>query len=64
MHLGHRDGICHKKCVILIMRSGRQSTMEGIELQNQGKIRTLGKKENYKYIENGHHQPSGDERKN
>ena len=32
------------------MRSGKRHTMEGMELQNQDKIRTLWGKEMYKYF--------------
>ena len=32
------------------MRSGKQYTTEGIELTNQEKIRTLRKKERYKFL--------------
>ena len=33
------------------MRNGKRQITEGIEQQNQEKIRTLGKKEIYKYKE-------------
>ena len=39
-----------EKCAMLIMRSGKRRMTEGIELPNQEKIRTLGEKENYKYL--------------
>ena len=39
-----------EKCTMLIRKSEKRKTKEGIELPNQGKIRTLGKKENYKYL--------------
>ena len=32
------------------MRSGKQQMKEGIEIQNQEKIRLLGEKETYKYL--------------
>ena len=32
------------------MKSGRRQMTEGIELPNREKIRTLGKKETYKYL--------------
>ena len=32
------------------MKSGKRETTERIELLNQESIRTLGKKENYKYL--------------
>ena len=34
----------------LIIKKGKRETTEGIELPNQGKIRTLGEKEIYKYL--------------
>ena len=34
---------------MLIKKSGKTQTVEGIELTNQERIRTLGEKENYKY---------------
>ena len=46
--IGMEFGI--EKCAILIMRSGKRHTTEGIELPNQEKIRILGEKENYKYL--------------
>ena len=36
---------------MLIMKSGKRDIMEGIELSNQERSRTLGEKENYKYLE-------------
>ena len=39
-----------EKCAILIMISAKRETVEGIELQNSERIRTLGEKENYKYL--------------
>ena len=36
-----------EKCAVLIMKSGKRQFTEGIELPNQGKIRTLGEKETY-----------------
>ena len=38
------------KYTILIMKIRKRQMMEGIELQNQGKIRTLGVKKAYKYL--------------
>ena len=32
------------------MKNGKRQIMEGIELPNQERIRTLGEKENYKYL--------------
>ena len=39
-----------EKCAMLIMKSGKRQMMERIELQNQGKIRTLGEKETNKHF--------------
>ena len=39
-----------EKCPMLIMKNGKRHKMEGIKLQNQDKIRTLGEKETYKYL--------------
>ena len=39
-----------KKCALLLMKSRKWHMTEGIELPNQEKIRTLGEKENYKYL--------------
>ena len=47
-NIGMEFGI--EKCAMLIMRSGKWQMMEGIELLNQEKIRTLGDKETYKYF--------------
>ena len=52
-----------EKYAILIMKNGKRQIMEEIELPNQEKIRTLGKKENYKSSGSGHHQTIRDERK-
>ena len=38
------------KCAMLVMKSEKQHMMEGIEILNQEKIRTLGKKKMYKYL--------------
>ena len=35
---------------MLIMKSGKRETVEGIELQNQENIITVGEKENHKYL--------------
>ena len=40
-----------EKCVMLIMKSGKQHIMEKIELPIQEKIRMLGNKKTYKYLE-------------
>ena len=39
-----------EKCAILIMKSRELYMMEGMELPNQEKIRTLGEKETHKYL--------------
>ena len=39
-----------EKYAMLIIKSRKQQTTEGIELPNQNKIRTLGEKETYKYL--------------
>ena len=39
-NIGIEYGI--KKCAMLIMKSGKTETEEGIELPNQERIRTLG----------------------
>ena len=36
-----------KKCAMLIKKSGKRETMEGIQLPNQESIRMLGEKESY-----------------
>ena len=36
-------------CAMLLMKSRKRQTVEGIELPYQKSIRTLGEKENYKY---------------
>ena len=56
-----------EKCAMLIMKSSKRHTTDGMELLNQEKIRMLGGKETYKILGNikcWHHQKSGDERKN
>ena len=35
---------------MVIMKSGKRQMMEGIELPSQRKIRTIGKKDTYKYL--------------
>ena len=47
-NIGMEFGI--EKCAMLVMKSGKRHMTEGIELPNQEKIRTLGKKETYKYL--------------
>ena len=39
-----------EKCAMLVMKSGKRHTTDGIELPNQDKIRTLGENEIYKYV--------------
>ena len=39
-----------EKGAVLIMKSGKRQTIEGIELQNQEKIRMHGEKETYNYL--------------
>ena len=39
-----------EKCAMLVMKSGKRHGTDGIELPNQGKIRTLGENETYKYL--------------
>ena len=45
--IGMEFGI--EKCALL-MKSGKQHLTDGIELPNQGKIRTLVENETYKYL--------------
>ena len=42
---------------------GKEKQQKKIEVSNQGRIRTLGKKENVLYLRNGNHQISDEERK-
>ena len=46
--IGMEFGI--EKCAMLVMKNGKKEITEGIELPSQEKIRTLGEKENYKYL--------------
>ena len=39
-----------EKCAMLVMKSGKRHLIDGMELPNQDKIRTLGEKETYKYL--------------
>ena len=43
---------CIEKCLMLVMKSGKQHLMDAIELPNQEKIRALRKKETYKCLDN------------
>ena len=47
---GHRNGIWHKKCTMLRIKSRKQHIMDRMELPNQDKVRTLGEKEISKYL--------------
>ena len=38
-----------EKCAMLEIKNGKRHITEGVELQNQEKIRPLGEKETYKY---------------
>ena len=40
-----------EKCAMLVMKSGKRHLKDGMEQPNQDKIRTLGEKETYKYLE-------------
>ena len=40
-----------EKRTMLVMKSGKRHMAGGMELQNQNKIRTLGEKETYKYLD-------------
>ena len=46
--IGMEFGI--EKCTMFVMKSGKRHIMDGMELPNQDKIRTLGEKETYKYL--------------
>ena len=46
--IGMEFGI--EKCALLVMKSGKLHLIEGIELPNQDKIRTLAENETYKYL--------------
>ena len=50
-----------EKCAMLIIKSRKWQMTEGIKLPNQEKINNVQIPEN---IRSGHHQTSGDERKN
>ena len=39
-----------EKCAMLVMKSSKRHLTDRMELPNQDKIRTLGKKETYKYL--------------
>ena len=40
-----------EKCALLVMKSGKRHLIDGMELPNQDKIRTLAENETYKYLE-------------
>ena len=40
-----------KKCSLIKLKNGKRESTEEIELLNQERIRTLGEKENHKYLE-------------
>ena len=40
-----------EKCAMQIMKSRKRHLTDGMELPSQDKIRTLGKKETYKYTD-------------
>ena len=46
--IGMEFGI--EKCAMLVMKSGKRHTTDGMELPNQDKMRTLGENEIYKYL--------------
>ena len=39
-----------EKCALLVMKSGKRHMTDGMELQNQDKIKTLREGETYKYL--------------
>ena len=55
MQLEYRKDVLMKfgieKCAILVMKSSKPHLTDGMELPNLDKIRTLGPKENYKYLD-------------
>ena len=51
-----------EKCAMLIIRSGKQHMMEGIEQTNEEKIRILGEKETYNTWEYWKWTPSNNRR--
>ena len=46
--IGMEFGI--EKCALLVMKSGKRHLTDGINYQNQDKIRTLAENETYKYL--------------
>ena len=46
--IGMEFGI--EKCAMFVMKSGKRHLMDGMELPNQDKIRTLVENETYKYL--------------
>ena len=49
-NLGKESGIA--KCAMLIMKSGKRESTEGVQLKIRERIRTLNEKEDYKYLGN------------
>ena len=47
-NIGMEFGI--EKCTMLVIKSGKQHLMDGMELPNQDKIKSFGEKETYKYL--------------
>ena len=47
--IGMEFGI--EKCAILLMKIGKRHLTDGMELPNQDKVRTLGEREAYKYLD-------------
>ena len=46
--IGMEFGI--EKCSMLVMKSGKRQLIDGMELPNQDKIKTLAENETYKYL--------------
>ena len=47
--MGIKFGI--EKCAMLVIKSGKRHLTDGMKLPNEDKIRTLGEKGTYKYLE-------------
>ena len=47
---GYRVRIWHRKCAMLVMKSGKRHLTDEIELPNQDKVRTHGKKGNLQIL--------------
>ena len=39
-----------EKCAMLVMKSGKRQLIDGMELPNEDKIRTLAENQTYKYL--------------